>query len=299
MIAASADLLQELPLAAACAVLDVGRGSYYRSERELVRPGREEFHPTGRKKDEPALREALEAVVLEFPGYGYLRTTHALRRAGWVVNPKRVYRLMKEGGWLHVRKRRRVRTTDSEHGWPVYPNLLSERGWRSLTAPDQGWGADITYVRLGEEFCYLAVVLDLFSRRIVGWDLSVSLEAKGALAALEMALASRQPSAGWIHHSDRGIQYACREYVQRLKQAEARISMAAVGAPKENAPTERWMRTLKEEEVDLDEYGSFRAAKQAIRCFIEEVYNRKRLHSALGYRPPSEFEEIFAAGIRH
>ena len=157
----------------------------------------------------------------------------------------------------------------------------------------------MTYVRLGEGFCYLAVVLDLFSRRIVGWDLLESLGAKGALTALEMALQSGQPGAGWIHHSDRGVQYACRGYVQRLKAAEARISMAAAGAPKENAPTERWMRTVKEEEVDLEEYRSFREAKQAISRFIEEVYNRKRLHSALGYRPPSEFEELFAAGVLH
>jgi transposase InsO family protein len=249
--------------------------------------------------EEAALREALEQVVLEFPSYGYLRVTHALRRAGFRVNPKRIYRLMREGGWLHTRPRRRVRTTDSEHGWPIYPNLLRDCGWRTLTAPNQAWGADLTYVRVREGFCYLAVVLDLFSRRIVGWNLSESLEAQGALTALEMALEEREPPAGWIHHSDRGVQYACREYVERLKAAEARISMAAVGAPKENAPTERWMRTVKEEEVDLEEYGSFREAEQAIGRFIEEVYNRKRLHSQTGYRPPSEFEELFAAGILH
>jgi transposase InsO family protein len=296
VIAASEDLLQRLPLSAACAVLELGRGSYYRaqgrqaSDRQPVRGG---------KAEEDGVREATERIVLEFSGYGYLRVTHQLRREGWVVNPKRVYRLMQEGGWLHLRRRGTVRTTDSEHGLPVYPNLLPERGWRALTRPDQAWGADLTYVRLEEGFCYLAVLLDLFSRRIVGWNLSESLEASGALAALEMALAERQPEAGWIHHSDRGIQYACREYVQRLKRAEACISMAAVGAPKENAPTERWMRTVKEEEVDLEEYRSFREARQAISRFIEEVYNRKRLHSALGYRPPSEFEEIFAAGILH
>jgi len=243
------------------------------------------------------LLAAVEQVVLAFPGYGYLRVTHQLRRKGWVINPKRVYRLMGAAGWLHRKKPARVRTTDSTHGLPIYPNLLSDCGWRALTGPNQAWGADLTYVRLGDGFCYLAVLLDLFSRRIVGWNLSESLEAQGALAALEMALVSRQPSAGWIHHSDRGVQYACRDYVQRLKRAAARISMAGEGAPKENAPTERWMRTVKEEEVDLEEYGSFREAKQGIGRFIEEVYNVKRLHSALGYRPPSEFEEIFAAGV--
>lgn len=152
---------------------------------------------------------------------------------------------------------------------------------------------------MGTDFCYLAIVLDLLSRKIVGWNLSESLDAQGALAALEMALSSRQLVAGWVHHSDRGVQYACRDYVQRLKRAEARISRAAVGAPKKNAPTERWMRTLKEEEVDLNEYRTFGEAKRAIERFIDEVYNRKRLHSALGYRPPSEFEEIFAAGLLH
>lgn len=296
MIAASGDLLTQLPLAVACAVLDLERGSYYRawargaSERGL--PGRPCL-------EEPGLWEALEQVVLEFPGYGYLRVSKHLQREGFAVNPKRVYRLMREAGWLQVRSRRQVRTTDSAHGLPVYPNLLAECGWRTLTAPNQAWGADLTYVRLGEGFCYLAVLLDLFSRRVVGWNLSESLEGAGALAALEMALASRQPSAGWIHHSDRGVQYACRDYVRRLKQAAARISMAAVGAPKENAPTERWMRTVKEEEVDLQEYRTYGEARQAIGRFIEEVYNQKRLHSALGYRPPSEFEEILAAGVIH
>ncbi len=301
MIVASTDLLAELPLATACAVLDLGRGSYYRERNQqtservvaLLRGPRPELPEDG------ALFAALEQAVREFPGYGYLRMTQHLRREGFRVNPKRIYRLMQEAGWLHRRKRARVRTTNSEHGLPIYPNLLPDCGWRTLTAPNQAWGADLTYVRLGGEFCYLAVLLDLFSRRIVGWDLSESLEAKGAWAALEMALASRQPGAGWIHHSDRGVQYASREYVRRLEGARARISMAGEGAPKENAPTERWMRTVKEEEVDLEDYQSFREAKQGICRFIEEVYNQKRLHSALDYRPPSEFEEFFAAGILH
>jgi putative transposase len=293
VIAESQDLLARLPLSQACAVLAVGRGSYYRQRGQRSRsadaPGPEE----------EAVRAAIEQVVLSFPGYGYPRVTRQLQRDGFAVNHKRVYRLMREAGLLQERKRGQVRTTDSEHGWPIYPNLLGECGWQALTRPDEAWGADLTYVRLGAGFCYLAVLLDLFSRRIVGWNLSESLEAEGALAALEMALAERRPEAGWIHHSDRGVQYACREYVQRLKAAQARISMTAVGAPKENAPTERWMRTVKEEEVDLQEYGSLAEARREIRRFIEEVYNRRRLHSALGYRPPSEFEELFAAGVFH
>jgi transposase InsO family protein len=291
VIAASDDLLVRLPVAEACALLNLGRGSYYRAVDRGVRL------PVGSPAEDAALRAALEQVVVAFPGYGYPRVTRQLQREGWIVNHKRVYRLMREAGLLHVRKRGQVRTTDSDHGFPVYPNLLPACGWRELTAPNQAWGADLTYIRLGSGFCYLAVVLDLFSRRIVGWDLSESLEAKSALTALEMALQRRQPLPGWIHHSDRGVQYACREYVQRLKAAEARISMAGVGQPKENAPTERWMRTVKEEEVDLQDYLTFAAAKEAIERFIEEVYNRKRLHTALGYRPPCEFEEFFAAGV--
>lgn len=285
--------MAQLPLSQACALLAIGRGSYYRQ--------REERGPLAQAPDDQqgALRTAIEQVVLAFPGYGYPRVTRQLQRDGWAVNHKRIYRLMREAGLLQRRKRGLIRTTNSEHGWPIYANLLPECGWRKLARPDEAWGADLTYVRLGAGFCYLAVLLDLFSRRIVGWNLSESLAADGALAALEMALAARRPPAGWIHHSDRGVQYACQEYVQRLKAAQAQISMTAVGAPKENAPTERWMRTVKEEEVDLQEYGSLAVAKREIGRFIEEVYNQRRLHTALGYRPPSEFEELFAAGVFH
>jgi putative transposase len=249
--------------------------------------------------DDPVLEAALERVLLDYPTCGYQRATVYLQREGFQVNPKRVYRLMREAGWLQARSRRTVRTTDSQHGFAVYPNLLPDCGWRTLTAPNQAWGADLTYIRLGGGFCYLAVLLDLFSRRIVGWHLSESLEAKGPLAALKMGLETRKPPPGWIHHSDRGVQYACQEYVRQLRVASARISMTAVGEPKQNAPTERWMRTIKEEEVDLQEYRTLTEAKQAIGRFIEEVYNRKRVHSALGNRPPSEFEEVFAAGVIH
>jgi transposase InsO family protein len=293
VIGNSADLLAQLPLSDACALLSVGRGSYYRWGA-TGNPSQDK--PTS---EDETLLAAIEPIVLSFPGYGYPRVTRQLQRDGFAVNHKRVYRLMREAGLLHGKKRGHVRTTNSEHGWPIYPNLLQNCGWRGLTRPDEAWGADLTYVRLGEGFCYLSVLLDLFSRRIVGWNLSLGLEGQGALSALETALAERRPAAGLIHHSDRGVQYACRSYVQRLKQAGARISMAAVGEPKENAQTERVIRTVKEEEVDLEEYGTFAEAERGIGRFIEEVYNRRRLHSALGYRPPSEFEELFAAGVFH
>lgn len=304
MIHASADLLRELPLAQACAVLELGRGGYYRAaardaERAAVRAAGEAGRAGRPPGTDPQLWTALERVVLASPRCGYEYATRQLRREGFHVNPKRVYRLMQEAGWLQPRTRRTVRTTDSNHGFPIYPNLLADCGWRTLTGPDQAWGADLTYIRLGNGFCYLAVLLDLFSRKNVGWDLSESLEAQGALSALGRGLRERQPLPGWIHHSDRGVQYACRAYVAELKAAQARISMTAIGEPKQNAPTERWMRTVKEEEVDLQEYRSLTDAQQSIRRFIEEVYNEKRLHSALDYRPPSEFEELFAAGVLH
>jgi putative transposase len=277
----------------ACALLGLNRGSLYRQAAGGGPNGQLKRLP---KEGSLSLRAAVERVVLECPGYGYRRVTRHLQREGWKVNRKRVLRVMREESLLCQLQRRWTKTTDSQHSWRVYPNRLADRGWRKLTGVDQAWVADLTYIRLGGEFVYLATVMDAYSRRVLGWCLSRTLEAEVALTALERALALRQPAPGWIHHSDRGVQYACAAYTERLEAAGACISMAGKGSPLENAQAERLFRTLKEEEVYLQEYQTFEEAEASIGRFIEEVYNRKRLHSSLGYRPPCEFEALTLAG---
>ncbi len=238
-----------------------------------------------------ALRDAIERIVLEFPGYGYRRVTKALGREGWLVNHKKVLRVMREESLLCQIRRSFRPITDSTHPFKTYPNLIKDA---VLDGPDQGWVSDITYVRLPTTFCYVASILDDYSRYCVGWALSRWIDTRLTLSALEMALGSRRPAAGLIHHSDRGVQYASGEYVARLKDAGARISMAAVGNPYENAKAESFFRTLKLEEVYLKDYRTFEEAKENIGEFIGEVYNKKRLHSSLGYVPPVEFEGQYA-----
>ena len=229
--------------------------------------------------------------MLEFPGYGYRRVTKELYRRGWAVNHKRFLRVMRQESLLCQIKRRFRSTTDSSHSLKRYPNLIEDL---QLDGPDLVWLSDITYVRLPQSFCYLASIIDDFSRYCVGWALSRSIDTKLPLSALRMALEARSPAAGLIHHSDQGVQYASAEYVERLEQAGARISMAAVGNPYENAKAESFFRTLKMEEVYLKDYRGFEEAEQNIGEFIEEVYNKKRLHSSLGYLPPVEFEALYA-----
>lgn len=285
-----------LSLSRLCLLLGVNRGSSYRA----VGLGREvPFLLPDRRppKKEVWLRNAIERLVLEYPGYGYRRVTHPLRKDGFPVNHKRVLRVMHEESLLCQLKRRFVQTTDSEHGHRVYPNLLAQAGWRPLTGINQAWVGEITYIRLVAEFIYLAVLMEAYSRRVVGFALSRPIDGDLVRDALEQALERRQPPAGWIHHSDRGVQYACGRYVERLEEAGARISMSAKGAPRENALAERFFRTLKEEEVYLHEYETYEDAEQSIGPFIEAVYTQKRLHSALGYRPPTEFEQLCATGI--
>ncbi len=229
--------------------------------------------------------------MLAFPGYGYRRVTKQLQRNGWTVNHKRVLRVMREESLLCQLRRRFVVTTDAGHGLRRYPNLALNL---LVARPDQVWVADITYIRLPSGFVYLACILDAYSRRCVGWALSRSIDTDLTLAACEMALTTRQPRCGLIHHSDQGVQYASAAYVARLDLAGIQISMAAPGNPYENAMAESFFKTLKSEEVYLNDYRSFQDANANLEHFIEAVYNRKRLHSSLGYLPPDEFEAAYA-----
>jgi transposase InsO family protein len=236
---------------------------------------------------EMEIRDEMQKIALESPAYGYRRITAELQQRGFAVNHKRVLRMMREDNLLCVRRRKFVATTDSRHNLPVYPNLAAQI---TPTAINQLWVADITYIRLRVEFVYLAVLLDAFSRRVIGWALGRTLEAGLAMAALEMALADRKPQPGLVHHSDRGVQYASQDYTELLKQHKAQISMSRKGNPYDNAACESFMKTLKYEEVYRNEYHDFQEARASIREFLERVYNQKRLHSALGYLPPAEFE---------
>jgi transposase InsO family protein len=266
----------ELAIERMCVLAGVSRRGFYRFDPDAK--------PAKRDMD---LRDAIQRIALEMPSYGRPRITAELRRRGWVVNPKRVHRIMREDNLLCLRRRKFIVTSDSRHGFSVYVNLAGEM---KPTNVNQLWIADITYIRLETEFVYLAIVLDAFSRRVIGWALDRTLEAKLAVAALEMALSRRSVKAGLVHHSDRGIQYAAGDYTGLLDQHGIQISMSRKGNPYDNARTESFMKTLKYEEVYRQEYRDLSDALRSLRRFIEKVYNEKRLHSALGYLPPSEFE---------
>jgi transposase InsO family protein len=258
----------------------VSRSGFYRFD-ENARPDRD-----------MDLRDAIQRIALEWPSYGRPRITAELRRRGWTVNAKRVHRLLREDNLLCVRKRKFVVTTDSNHGRKVYPNLARDL---VLTGVDQLWRADITYIRLREEFVFLAVILDAFSRRVIGWALDRNMEDELTLTALRMALSRRSIQPGLVHHSDRGSQYASKDYTDLLKANQIDISMSRKGNPWDNAACESFMKTLKYEEVLRNEYRDLAEAFASIPEFLEKVYNQKRLHSALGYLPPVEFEAQLAA----
>lgn len=260
----------EYPVAEICAVVGLARSSFYHRQRE---------------QNDAALREALSSLAATYPTYGYRRLTALLRRRGWLVNHKRVQRLMQAMCLQRPVKRRKARTTNSDHPFARYPNLVRHE---EACHPDAIWAADITYVRLEQGFVYLAVIMDVFTRAVRGWQLSRSLDRQLTLTALKRALAQGCPL---IHHSDQGLQYACHDYTGLLSQRQIQISMAAVGKPEENGFAERLMRTIKEEEVDLAEYSDFHDAYRRIGQFLDDVYTRKRIHSALGYLTPAEFED--------
>lgn len=261
-----------------CESAAVSRAGFYRFELSSnQKPARRD----------PALRDEIQKIALAWPSYGTRRITAEVRHRGWKVNRKRVQRLMREDNLLCLRKRKFVVTTASEHGLAVYPNRA---GSMEVSGVDQLWVADITYIRLEEEFVFLAVILDAYSRRVIGWELDRTLEDRLTLAALRMALAQRPVRAGLVHHSDRGIQYASGDYIQELKEHGIVVSMSRKANPWDNAACESFMKTLKWEEVYRSEYRDLQDARFRIGEFLEKVYNEQRLHSALGYVSPVEFE---------
>jgi putative transposase len=271
-----------LTIERACDLARVSRAGYYRAW--------EESEP---RRAEAELRDRIQRLSLEYPQHGSRRIAKLLSAEGQAVNRKRVQRLMREDNLLVLRKRRYVVTTDARHTYAVYPNLAGDF---DPAGPNQLWVADITYVRLRESFVYVAVILDAWSRLVVGWSLGETLTADLALEALEMALEGRVVAPGIVHHSDRGVQYCSHRYVDKLRDYRFQISMSRAGNPYDNALAESFMRTLKCEEVYLTDYRDAEDARLRIGRFLQDYYNRRRLHSSLGYQTPETYERTAPAG---
>lgn len=271
-------LKDEYPVNLICQILDLPRSSFY-------------YQPV--EQDDSELEKAIEEVAATWPTYGYRRVTKQLHRAGWQVNHKVIQAKMVEMGLQRPVKRQKRRTTNSQHGYQRHPNLVMNL---AVVRPEQVWVADITYIRLRYEFVYLAVIMDIFTRIIRGWHLGRHLDHTLTLTALQKALEKGRPQ---IHHSDQGVQYAATEYVKQLSDVGAAISMAEVGQAWQNGFAERVIRTIKEEEVDLSEYGDFADAWWQLGQFIDEVYMHKRIHSSLGYLTPAEFESQWLKQLAH
>jgi transposase InsO family protein len=266
-----------------CELAAVSRASFYR-----------DWEQKAPSEAEMAVREAVQQMALAHRDHGYRRITPLVQRAGFVVGEEKVRRILRTDNLLAVRRRKFVVTTDSNHRFRIHPNLAESL---ELTAINQLWVADITYIRLRREFVFLAVVLDGFSRKAIGWELGRTLETRLPLAALEVAIASRHPQPGLVHHSDRGTQYASDEYVKRLEACGAHLSMSRPACPWENGKCESFIKTLKREEIDARRYASFTELRDHVEEFIEQIYNKVRLHSALGYHSPDEFEDSQKPGV--
>jgi putative transposase len=260
-----------------CQITAVSRASYYR-----------EWEKTANSEADMDLRDQIQKIALRFRRYGRRRVTEQLRRQGCTASQSKIRRMLREDNLLAVRKRKFIVTTRKDNQFRVYPNLAERL---ELTDVNQLWIADITYIRLQREFVYLAVVLDAFSRKVVGWGLSRENKASLSLSALQKALDSRHPGPGLVHHSDQGSQYACHEYVGLMERHKAFLSMSRAGRPWENGRCESFIHTLKQEEIDARAYGDLPELEQHIEEFIDQFYNRVRLHSALGYQSPEEFEQ--------
>lgn len=270
----------EIPVRKACLGLGISKSGYYKRRRQ------------GPPQDlNIAVRNTIQKIALEYPYYGYRRITAEMRRHGRQINHKRILRIMREDNLLCIRKKFKPMTTNSNHGLQVFPNLARDI---DVTRLNQLWVADITYIQLEGEYVYLAVIIDIFSRKCIGWELGRSIDAALAVNALDMAISERKSLGfgGLVHHSDQGAQYASQVYVDTLRGNGIRVSMSRKGNPYDNAFAESFMKTLKAEEVYMKEYRTFDEACANIKQFIEEVYNKKRLHSSIGYVPPSEFEAV-------
>jgi transposase InsO family protein len=265
-----------------CQLASVSRASFYRNWQR-AEPDEAQM----------AIRDAVQRAALEHRRYGYRRIAVVMQREGIAVGAKRVLQIMRNDNLLAIRGRKFVVTTESDHPFQVYPNLA-----RSLVLSDinQLWVADITYLRLLREFVFLAVVLDAFSRKVVGWALSRGMQSKLPLAALERALQERQPGPGLVHHSDQGAQYACADYIRRLEEHQILVSMSRAGRPWENARCESFLKTLKYEQIDGRVFATLEEVEQNVEDFIDRFYNTRRLHSALGYRSPADFEKQHELG---